>query len=266
MDLLVGVGALILVVSIVPCVTIIRLVHDARTRLMWIALTTLVVLFVAGYGVYLTGVVHGDSVVPIVFLFGALFVFGTVYLSLDTIRVVGRVSTLEEENITDALMGIYNRRYFDRRVIEEFARARRYGEPLSILMFDIDHFKGINDTCGHATGDEILRRVGVILLQSTRETDIPARIGGDEVAVIVPGETIEGANRLGMRILETIRNTEFANGIRCTVSMGGAEVFDQDRTHCDTLERADSRMYDAKQAGRDRFIGDTIASPRLEHA
>jgi len=124
-----------------------------------------------------------DLIVPSVFFFGAGFVWLTATLSLHTAIDIRRVTVLEHENITDPLIGIYNRRYLDRRLQEEFIRARRYSLPLSVLLLDIDHFKRVNDAYGHQVGDLVLSYLGKLLLSAIRATDIIARYGGEEILI-----------------------------------------------------------------------------------
>jgi len=124
-----------------------------------------VVFFLAGYLAFAAfnwGKLDrpSDLLVPGVFFFGAVFVWLVTALSLQTVVDLKRMSTLEHENITDALMGIHNRRYLDSRLDEEVARAKRYGLELSVLLMDIDHFKEINDRYGHQVGDLTLANLG----------------------------------------------------------------------------------------------------------
>jgi predicted signal transduction protein with EAL and GGDEF domain len=116
--------------------------------------------------------------VPVVFFVFGCFVLIVSILASKTASSVRRVAFLEQENITDALTGLYNRRYLDQRVREETSKAERYRLPLSILMIDIDHFKSINDTYGHQVGDIVLSGVAKVVTGIARNTDIVARYGG----------------------------------------------------------------------------------------
>lgn len=254
MSYLVVLGAFVLVFALIPCAKIIRSLQRGRTRRLWWVLTGLIVLFIGGYGMYFFGLVHGDHLVPVVFFLGSIFVLGIVSLSFQTLRVVRRVSTLEEENITDPLMGIFNRRYFDRRIEQEFTRSKRSGDPLSLLIFDLDCFKQINDNWGHQAGDDVLRRIGEVLLSSTRDQDIAARLGGDEIAIILPSDDLSGAERVSRRILDAVSTTEFVSGIRCSVSMGVAQLLESDRDAAVLVERSDRALYAAKQSGKNCVV------------
>lgn len=162
---------------------------------------------------------------------------------------------LQELSILDSLTGIYNRRYFNMRYLEEFERARRLGLKLSFLMIDIDNFKKINDTYGHLVGDLVLRNVAKLILKNLREMDFAARFGGEEFSVILPETDKAGAimvaERISLRISrEHIR--AFDELLVVTVSVGVAS-FPYNALHSDVLvEIADKALYKAKVSGRNR--------------
>ncbi len=139
-------GCVLLVVSLWPIRQMVRPLPRGKIRHFWRILFCLVCLFITGYLAY-TFAFWGnytdtvDLIVPIIFFFGAVFVLLVCTLSLQTAQDIKRIFVLERENTTDELMGIYNRRFFDRRLQEEFVRSIRYRQPLSLLMVDIDHFK-----------------------------------------------------------------------------------------------------------------------------
>ena len=147
-------GILILVSALLPVRRLMKQLPQGSIRGKWALLTVLILLFIAAYLAY--GAVTWNRIrsiagliVPVTFFLGAVFVLLVSSLSLDTALDVKRISTLELENITDPLTGLYNRRYLDRRIDEEIKRAHRYHFPLSVLMLDIDHFKDVNDRYGH---------------------------------------------------------------------------------------------------------------------
>jgi diguanylate cyclase (GGDEF)-like protein len=160
---------------------------------------------------------------------------------------------LERVSTTDALTGLHNRRQLMSMLNEETRRSRRHNRGYTILMADVDLFKKFNDDYGHQAGDEILRRFGGILRESTRATDCAARYGGEEFMVLLSETTGERAMQVAERIRERMREEAF-NGTQVTVSIGLAEF----PTHGDTPEavisRADEALYDAKRAGRDRVV------------
>jgi diguanylate cyclase (GGDEF)-like protein len=159
-------------------------------------------------------------------------------------------------------MGIFNRRCFERRLEEEFARARRYGFPLSLLMIDIDHFKKVNDDHGHPAGDLVLRRIGTILKGAVRGVDVPARYGGEEMAILLPHTHDRDAAILADRIRRAIEDHSFpvdalgGSGIplRCTVSIGVAAMSRECGKAGELVQMADTAMYQAKQEGRNRAV------------
>ncbi|NCO51522.1 MAG: diguanylate cyclase [Deltaproteobacteria bacterium] len=161
----------------------------------------------------------------------------------------------EEMSIRDGLTKLFNHRHFYQRLEEEFSRALRYNESLSLLFFDLDDFKRINDDYGHACGDEILKRIGRLIKTVARESDIPARYGGDEFTIILPNTTEQGALDLAHRLSTTINQHPFEplNGDCLSVSMGVSTFADQNLPSSDRLlHLADEAMYEAKKQGRGR--------------
>lgn len=156
---------------------------------------------------------------------------------------------------TDDLTGIGNKRLLRRQLPQEVERARVYNLPLSLLMFDVDDFKDINDRYGHTVGDVVLSELCGAVRESLRPPDVFARFGGDEFAVILPHTDIEGAGAVADRILDRVRAVAIAGDdddtIRCTVSIGAADYRAGDSA-ADLLRRADERLYDAKRSGKNR--------------
>ena len=157
----------------------------------------------------------------------------------------------------DPLTKVANRRHFEEQADGEFRRAQRSKEAVSILVLDVDHFKVINDTHGHATGDEVLRELCDVLSEHIRRVDIVGRLGGEEFAVVMPGaemrRALEAAERLRARVSE-IRLGVGVELVTPTVSIGVAEADVWTETLADALARADDAMYLAKQAGRNRVV------------
>ncbi|KQP17245.1 diguanylate cyclase [Pseudorhodoferax sp. Leaf265] len=155
----------------------------------------------------------------------------------------------------DALTGVANRRSFQEVAEREFLRARRYGHPLAVLVFDIDLFKQVNDTHGHAAGDMVIRAVAGIVRGAVREVDFLARIGGEEFAVLLPEVQLLDAQRTAERLRELIADWRGAfegQALRCTASFGVSTIEADDPGFDTVLQRADHAMYAAKQAGRDQ--------------
>jgi diguanylate cyclase (GGDEF)-like protein len=167
---------------------------------------------------------------------------------------------LEEQAITDELTGLKNRRAFDERLQEEFRRAQRYSDPVSLIMIDLDHFKQVNDRYGHPFGDVVLRGSAEQIRASTRDPDICARYGGEEFAVILPKTHLSGALAVAERIWRELgaRTHPLPTGaprpdsaINVTASIGIAFYPSKDITTPELLLRyADEALYQAKKAGR----------------
>lgn len=167
-----------------------------------------------------------------------------------------KAKSLEMELLKDSLTGAFNRRAYDRRMNEEFMRYRRYKSSYSVLVFDVDHFKNINDKFGHMVGDrclqEIIKRVNPVL----RDSDIVARYGGEEFVVILPETPIAGAMEAAEKIRRTVEATEFMHKdekVVITVSVGASQVNENDAGPADLFTRADDAMYIAKKGGRNRI-------------
>ena len=263
---LIVLGAILLSLSLYPTTHIIRELAPGSTRSQWRLLRGFIVLFIAGYMVSL-GTFSGQRdashlVVSLIFALGACFVLLVCVLAHGTVKDIKRIATLEAETITDPLMGIFNRRCFERRLEEEYARARRYGFPLSLLMIDIDHFKKVNDDHGHPAGDLVLKGIGGILKGAVRNVDVPARYGGEEVALLLPHTPDKDATVLADRIRRAIEDHLFlvdAPGrsgipVHCTVSIGIAAMTPECTSAGEFLQMADSAMYRAKQDGRNRTV------------
>lgn len=154
----------------------------------------------------------------------------------------------------DGLTGVFNRRYFDMQA-EVFERQfKRDGEPLSLLLIDIDHFKRYNDTHGHLSGDDCLKRVAELLADEVkRPVDVFCRYGGEEFVALMPKTPLRGACRVAERMLKAIRESnDFSEPV--TISIGVSGYCAEDDTMKNILHRADQALYKAKQEGRDRYV------------
>lgn len=154
---------------------------------------------------------------------------------------------------TDPLTGIANRRRFFRSAEHEALRAKRHGTPWSVLWIDLDHFKAINDTFGHDTGDAVLRTVADRLRRHLRDVDLVARVGGEEFAVLLPATDTQGAAVVAQRLRASIENEPAPTGSPVTCSLGVAEAA-RGEALANVCRRADAALYEAKQAGRNRVV------------
>jgi diguanylate cyclase (GGDEF)-like protein len=158
--------------------------------------------------------------------------------------------------VTDELSGLFARRYLETRFAEEWSRALRYGTSLSVALFDLDHFKKVNDSLGHAAGDVAIRRFGEILKAAVRASDVAARYGGEEFAALFPETSARAAMGVAERVRRTFEKEDFVSGRRAfhaTVSCGvadGSGLGPDDRDQL--LFRADQALYRAKDEGRNR--------------
>ncbi|NTW99340.1 MAG: diguanylate cyclase [Geobacteraceae bacterium] len=192
------------------------------------------------------------SVLTLVILLGSTYLMFTQLLT----QIKDAQHALQEASITDELTGLRNRRYLMLRYHEEFERARRLGSQLGFFMMDLDHFKGVNDSCGHPFGDLVLKSVGRAIAETVREYDIAGRYGGEEFAVIVSGMSGTDMMLLAERIRETVAALHISDLQTCicvTVSIGVAALEAEDTTEM-LLKRADAALYRAKREGRNRTV------------
>jgi diguanylate cyclase (GGDEF)-like protein len=162
---------------------------------------------------------------------------------------------MEKMAVTDGLTGLMNHKRFQERLAEEFRRIVRHSEPLTLILADIDHFKKVNDECGHPAGDEILKGVANILKEMVRDIDVVARYGGEEFAIILINTDSKGACMLAERIRKTVEKRNFSFGginVPVTLSLGIASYPRNGRIKDELISMADSALYRAKKEGRNR--------------
>lgn len=160
-----------------------------------------------------------------------------------------------ELSATDPLTGLYNRRYFFQIYASEIERLRRYDGQLALILVDFDHFKQINDTYGHLTGDKVLVYISKLMRESLRRVDLIARFGGEEFVVMMPSTSLDEARQVAQRICETIAcGPIHINGYSIQVSASlGVAAWESSYVESDTLLRhVDQAMYQAKAEGRNR--------------
>ena len=172
-----------------------------------------------------------------------------------TKELVEKNKELEVLSVTDRLTGLFNRRKLDEVLDEELIRCRRYAVQFAAILMDIDHFKHVNDTHGHAVGDVVLKDMARIARESTRDADALARYGGEEFVIVCRHSTLNGAVESAERIREAIAKHYFPVAGHLTASFGVAACCDTD-TAATLLERADAALYRAKALGRNRVEAD----------
>jgi diguanylate cyclase len=172
------------------------------------------------------------------------------------------LEAVRNESLTDPLTSLANRKYFDTALEKFIAQSAANGEPLALLLADIDHFKAFNDTYGHLTGDQVLRLVAIALKQNVKGQDIAARYGGEEFAIILPNTTLRSALTVADHIRRAVMTKELMKRStgehlgRITVSVGVATLH-KDEAGPSLIDRADNALYAAKRYGRNRVMCET---------
>ena len=252
-DLTVPLGVAAGVPYVVPVLITIKTERIIDTYLIGIAGILLTIL-----GYFLSPVANG---VPWMVIFNrllAIFVISiTMFFVIDRknseIKIKKLNKELQQMVHTDPLTGAKNRLAFIKRITEEIERAKRYEAPLSIIMFDIDHFKKINDTYGHNVGDNVLKGMVKIVEEHLRKSDNLYRTGGEEFIVILPNTDIEKAEIVAEKIREAICKTKFEKVGRVTISIGVTQVTEDDDEDTVT-SRVDEALYRAKNTGRNKVV------------
>jgi len=181
---------------------------------------------------------------------------------LEISQLQVNLEAVRNESLTDPLTSLANRKYFDSALEKSIAQSVATGEPVALLLIDIDHFKAFNDTFGHLTGDQVLRLVAIALKQNVKGQDIAARYGGEEFAIILPGTTLRSALTVADHVRRAVMTKELMKRStgehlgRVTVSIGVA-VLQKDEAAQSLIERAENCLYAAKRCGRNRVMCET---------
>ena len=173
-------------------------------------------------------------------------------------RLRDELRKVKEEANVDALTGLRNRRSFERTLQEFYRDYKKFGYPFSLIMMDIDNFKEVNDTYGHLVGDRVLKEIGNILRNYLRAKDVPARTGGEEFAIILPGVTKNEALMVAERLRRVISKHKIrvdSSEISVTASFGVSQIDNSVEEPEDLLREADKNLYQAKRTGKDKVIG-----------
>lgn len=201
----------------------------------------------------IVGALYADSRIPVRFRMEEREIAGS--LALHAGLAIENAS-LFELAVRDGLTRLFQRRYFDSLAQIEWKRTQRHKRPLSLLLLDLDHFKTVNDTYGHAEGDRVLRQTADQIRNCGRTEDIAARYGGEEFVLLLPETDARGAELVAARILETMRRSVLVPDGAVTISIGMATYPDcRAESMEDLVQAADQALYRAKQKGRDRIEG-----------
>jgi diguanylate cyclase (GGDEF)-like protein len=166
---------------------------------------------------------------------------------------IEQIEDLTEAATLDGLTGLYTREVFQPWLEKSVAECQRYGDPLSLLMADIDDFKEINDSYGHQTGDEVLRIIGSDFLDNLRSADLAARYGGEELVAILPHTNLDSAFTVAEKICRSV-NERFRANLHVTISIGVAGWEEEMNAPNDLVQAADKALYEAKEQGKNRVI------------
>ena len=177
-----------------------------------------------------------------------------VFSLTDITKLKEKSNLLEYQASHDKLTGLFNRNRFDELYVKEIKRARRYNNDLSMILFDIDDFKIVNDTYGHQAGDEVLKEIAKIILNNVREQDINVRWGGEEFLILLPQTNLLGATTVANKIRTSIKEHLFTDkSLKITSSFGVTQLENEDDEN-GFIARADKFLYEAKKTGKDKVI------------
>src|SRR5690554_2560348 len=184
-----------------------------------------------------------------------LIIYDVTDVAINRRQLQAANAELQRLSSTDRLTGLYNRGHWEEMLRLDYARHRRYDSQAALVMFDIDHFKAINDNYGHQAGDAVIQQVAGLIRQNLRDTDIAGRYGGEEFVVLLPDTDKEGALTFAERLRYVVEACEVRHEqhrIRFTISLGVADLGAPSSGHAQLIEWADSALYVSKSAGRNR--------------
>lgn len=257
------IGMFLLMGSLLPIGLVIAQVGKSiETRIRWGILACVILFAIGGYlvytlhGIHLNGVF--DLMIPGILFLVASFVWMVAMTSLETVKDVKRMTHLESDKVIESSMGIYTRRYCDKRIREEITRAQRFNLPLSVLIVGIDNFKLVNEKYSYKVGDNVLMNLGACVLDASRSNDIVGRYEGDMICIIATNTSAHEAKELAenlCRLVEsstlfTAQETDASDVLRITVSIGVATIHWEQANSNNIVTEALEAMYQAKRRGR----------------
>lgn len=186
-----------------------------------------------------------------------LIIYDVTNVAVNKLQLEAANAQLQELALHDGLTGLLNRRHWESCLEREFARHNRYSNPASLVLFDIDHFKKLNDTYGHQAGDEVIRQVARITREMVRDTDYAGRYGGEEFVVLLADTPLQGASQFAERLRMAIEQLQISHeqlSLQCSVSVGVACIRTDMANHQALIEAADKALYQAKSAGRNQVV------------
>ena len=184
-----------------------------------------------------------------------LIIYDVTDVAINRRQLQAANAELQRLSSTDRLTGLYNRGHWEEMLRQEYARHRRYDSQAALVMFDIDHFKAINDTCGHQAGDAVIQRVAELIRDNLRDSDVAGRYGGEEFVVLLPDTDEPGGLFFAERLRHAVESCEVLHEhhrIRFTISLGVADLSEPSSGHAQLIEWADSALYASKAGGRNR--------------
>ena len=186
-----------------------------------------------------------------------LIIYDVTNVAINKLQLEAANTQLQELALHDGLTGLLNRRHWENCLEHEFARHNRYSSEASLVIFDIDHFKQLNDTYGHQAGDEVIRQVAEVTRGMIRDTDYAGRYGGEEFVVLLSDTPLEGAVLFAERLCQAVAQRRILHGeqqLQCSVSIGVACIHPGMADHRMLIEEADKALYQAKSGGRNRVV------------
>ncbi|NKQ10530.1 sensor domain-containing diguanylate cyclase [Pseudomonas sp. SST3] len=184
-----------------------------------------------------------------------LIIYDVTDVAINRLQLQAANQELQRLSSTDRLTGLFNRGHWEEMLRQEYARHRRYDRNAALVMFDLDHFKKINDSYGHQAGDAVIQQTAELIRQNMRDADIAGRYGGEEFVVLLPDTESEGAVTFAERLRQSIEMHEVVHEgqtIRFTVSLGIADLSQPTSGYAQLIERADTALYQSKSAGRNQ--------------